>query len=256
MLIIAWAALMAVAASDVDDPAIPLIEEVRFAPLLKLERVYTGLGPVGPFFPVAAVDARKNGEAVIECRTGRSGELKRCKVIAETPARYDFGAAAVVMAERKRIFAAGDHAPGELVRVRVPFRLGVPAAVQASPPPAERSGSSAGSAGQASAPSDNVPLQAKNLEWERRPTGRDFALFFPSNAMSAGVEGRATLTCRISGERTLEGCAVVDETPHHYSFGKAAITLAKKFKLKSEQREIGAVPGAGVILSLKFNLPR
>jgi TonB family protein len=117
-----------VAATDVAamEAPIPPLQEVRFAPLLRSERRYAELGPVGPFYPMDAVSARKSGEAVIECMTGSSGELKACKVISETPAHFHFGDAAVVMARRKRIFPVGEETPNVMVRLRVPFALGAP----------------------------------------------------------------------------------------------------------------------------------
>jgi hypothetical protein len=106
-----------------------MIYEAAFAPLRKSERSYGRLGPVGPFYPQVAVDARKSGEAMLECRAGQSGALERCKVISETPSGFNFGVAARFMADRKRIAAEGPP-PGDTIRVHVPFILGAPAIVE------------------------------------------------------------------------------------------------------------------------------
>ena len=36
-------------------------------------------------------------------------------------------------------------------------------------------------------------------DWVRRPTGEDMARFYPSKAAREEVEGRATLSCSVSG---------------------------------------------------------
>jgi protein TonB len=100
------------------------------------------------------------------------------------------------------------------------------------------------------------PLQARDLKWDQLPTGRDLALAFPSSAQRANVEGRATLLCQISPERTLDGCSVVSSEPAEFPFGDAAITVAAKFKLSAHQPVAGAVTGAPVTVKIRFNLPR
>ena len=122
---------MLLAAAAVESASTPPTFEARFAPLRKSEKAYVGLGPVGPFYPAAAASQGRNGEAVIECRVGAAGELKRCKVASEEPRKNDFGAAAQRMASSKRLFADGEPGSGDLVRVRVPFTIG--AAVQVAP---------------------------------------------------------------------------------------------------------------------------
>jgi hypothetical protein len=125
-LLAAVAALVGAPEDGGPSEVTPTSYEVDFTPLLKSERTYARLGPVGPFYPQRAVDARKNGEATLECRTASSGTLERCKVISETPLGFDFGVAARVMADRKRIVAAASLPPGQTIRVRVPFALGAP----------------------------------------------------------------------------------------------------------------------------------
>ena len=113
-------------AQDAADPSgvAPTRYEADFTPLPKAERACARLGPVGPFYPQRTVDARRNGEASLECRTASSGTLERCRIISETPSGFDFGAAARVMAGRKRIVIAAPLPPGQTIRVRVAFSLG------------------------------------------------------------------------------------------------------------------------------------
>ncbi len=98
----------------------PPVYEVEFpAP----NRAYASLGPVGPYYPQVAHDDRQDGVATLRCRTGDAGALEACDVVSETPPRYDFGIAAVVMARRKYIRAAGSPPAGQTIIVRVPFVL-------------------------------------------------------------------------------------------------------------------------------------
>lgn len=54
-------------------------------------------------FPVKAVRDGKPGSATISCRVTVEGYLDRCKVVAETPAGYDFGEAALQLSQQFRM---------------------------------------------------------------------------------------------------------------------------------------------------------
>lgn len=120
------AAAIAVPAHSASAQTAPASHEAVFVPLTKAERTYAPLGPVGPYYPQVAVEARMSGDAVLECQAGASGALTKCKVVSETPSRYNFGVAARVMAQR---IAAPAVQPGETIRVHVPFALGAPATI-------------------------------------------------------------------------------------------------------------------------------
>ncbi|WP_158913972.1 energy transducer TonB [Caulobacter sp. S45] len=124
--------MMALALAQTPEASAPQqpVYDAAFRPLKKSERSYTRLGPVGPYYPQVAVDARKNGEAILSCRIAPGGELDKCKPVAESPANLNFAVAARVMADRKRIFVTGDPPIGEGVLVRVPFVIGAPATTE------------------------------------------------------------------------------------------------------------------------------
>jgi hypothetical protein len=109
--------------------------EVAFVPLPSSERRYAALGPVGPFYPQNAVRQKgggvgvTTGEAILECHTGAAGGLDHCKIISEAPTGFDFGVAARVMADRRRIIVENGPPEGEAIRVRVPFTPDVRAKV-------------------------------------------------------------------------------------------------------------------------------
>lgn len=128
MLLIAMAALAMAQTSELG--AAPRTLDAEFRPLKKSERGHARNGPAGPYYPQAAYDGRVSGLGLLRCRVGAGGELQGCKPVAETPKNSNFAIAARIMADRKRIFVAGDTAPGETINVRVPFVLGAPAAVE------------------------------------------------------------------------------------------------------------------------------
>ena len=130
MLVTIMALALALAQTpEVSAPQQPVFD-AAFRPLKKSERNSARLGPVGPYYPQLAVDARRNGEATLSCRVAPGGELEKCKPVAERPANLNFAVAARVMADRKRIFVTGDPPVGETIFVGVPFVIGAPATVE------------------------------------------------------------------------------------------------------------------------------
>ncbi len=111
------------------------IYDAAFVPLPSSEEAYSALGPVGPFYPQAAIRQTAGGvsvttgDAVLECVAKADGALDRCRVISETPQGFNFGPAAKALAERRRILVKEAAAGDGVVRVRVPFKPGAPVQV-------------------------------------------------------------------------------------------------------------------------------
>jgi protein TonB len=63
--------------------------------------------------------------------------------------------------------------------------------------------------------------------WSRAPSFADVAAAYPARAH--GVDGSATLYCRVAASGALEACEVTSETPGGLGFGEAAKSLAAKF---------------------------
>lgn len=101
-----------------------MTREIQFAPT---PAAYRRLGGPGPYYPEAADRAGVGGEATLECLTpAGGGRLTQCRLIGETPQLYNFGAAAMKMAEEGWIKAApgpdGTASGDQRVRVTVPFK--------------------------------------------------------------------------------------------------------------------------------------
>jgi TonB family protein len=98
------------------------------------------------------------------------------------------------------------------------------------------------------------PLSAGDVQWASLPTGQDIARVYPPVAERRNVSGGAVITCRISGERTLEACRVLGKKPAWLGFGEAALKMTTRFKLKAEQRDPRAVAGAEVVIPVGFRI--
>ena len=109
--------------------------EAWFVPLPSSESKFAALGPVGPFFPQGALKQNAgsisvtSGGAVLECVAKAEGVLERCRVVSETPTGFNFGLAAKVLADRRRIFVTGAPPGGEAIGVHVRFDPKMPVTV-------------------------------------------------------------------------------------------------------------------------------
>lgn len=71
-----------------------------------------------------------------------------------------------------------------------------------------------------------------NPEWVRRPSGRDFARYYPRQAMTDGIDGDVVVQCRIAVSGRTEDCITLSESPEGYGFGAASEAIAESFWLR------------------------
>jgi len=100
----------------------------RTARFDKTHKSQSRLGAVGPYMPVVAIDAKRNGTSVIECRLAADGRLSRCWMVSEAPENLHFGDAALRMAQAGWLKAQpaqvdGKPVDGERVQVSVDFTV-------------------------------------------------------------------------------------------------------------------------------------
>lgn len=93
-------------------------------------------------------------------------------------------------------------------------------------------------------------------DWARKPSGEDMARYYPDRAQRMEVSGRATISCTVTEQGTLENCTVVSESPADMGFGDAAIRLSRLFLMKPRTLDGSPVAGGQVTVPLVFQVPQ
>lgn len=92
-------------------------------------------------------------------------------------------------------------------------------------------------------------------DWLHRPTGADVASVFPREAAYKGIEGTATIMCRVSVDGMAVDCAIEREEPIGHGFGAAALQLSSQFRLRPQTKN-GIPDGGGRMrIPISFLLP-
>lgn len=85
-----------------------------------------------------------------------------------------------------------------------------------------------------------------NPDWVRRPNGSSLARWYPQNAMMRGIDGQATIQCRITTTGRTDDCIVLSESPEGENFGAATLAIAEEFQM-SPQRVDGRPVGEALV---------
>ncbi|MDP1616049.1 MAG: energy transducer TonB [Phenylobacterium sp.] len=88
-------------------------------------------------------------------------------------------------------------------------------------------------------------------DWLRMPTQAQLMAVFPTKAMQKGVDGEATIGCKVSLQGALFECIVLSEEPADLGFGQAAIALTPQFLMKPAMKDGQPVVG-GVRIPISF----
>ncbi len=105
-------------------------------------------------------------------------------------------------------------------------------------------------------PSGSTPSVITQPDWVSRPTADDVAGLYPKAAADAGVEGRATMRCKVTAAGLLADCAVTVQDPPDAGFGGAALGMAAKFQMRPMTKDGQPVNGGVVQIPIRFLLPK
>ncbi|MCA8885443.1 MAG: energy transducer TonB [Hyphomonadaceae bacterium] len=176
-------------------------------------------------YPSQAVEQSVEGRATLECLV-RLDTTVDCSVIAESPASWGFGDAALAIARSFRVAPARvDGQPVEGGRIRNTIRFVLP--------PVEDSYEGL-SPEQRAIEEAFADLDLPN--WEEAPTTSSVLVATPHAAREANVQGRGILSCRVNRERRLR-CRPFREMPADSGFGVAAMRLAPQFLVAQSSQQ-------------------
>ena len=185
------------------------------------------------YYPPAAAKKSLPGQATIDCVVDVRGALTNCRVVSEEPVGEGFGEGALAMSPifKMRPMTVDGVATGG-AKVRIPIHF-------LAPPPPTPAGS----------------LDPQRIKWAAKPSGEDFANYYPASAAGQGLEGRATLQCVVSTKLRLSDCAVLEESPPGFAFGQAALRLSRLFQLPAPEAGAESPIGRPIRIPIGFRVP-
>ncbi len=102
-------------------------------------------------------------------------------------------------------------------------------------------------------PAPPTPAVITDPTWIERPSGRDFARYYPDRALQRGQEGRVTLDCLVAADGRIS-CSVTSEDPSGWGFGDAAIRISRSFRMAPATRDGAPTSGGRVRVPISFRL--
>lgn len=97
----------------------------------------------------------------------------------------------------------------------------------------------AAAVGAAPTPNDSAPVSVLapigiEARFVQRPSGSEYGAVYPHGAVNVGMPGHVALDCGVENDGRLQKCKVEREIPEGASFGGAAVSLSRFFRLDSE----------------------
>ena len=172
-----------------------------------------------------------SGQAALRCGLDhRTGRLRGCDVISESPRGKGFGKAALSLSKAFGVTFAPDEAKaGKAFKVDVPVRFRDPA----------------------------LPDTRKLTKprWIRTLSPEGMASIYPEAAVKAGVRtGLGAATCTVTATGELSNCQAVRESPAGLDFGAAAVKAAQLMRMNPWTKEGDTVDGLVITLPITFTL--
>lgn len=182
------------------------------------------------YYPSDVLDRSISGQAAVRCSVRLDTRLEDCEVVSEAPWGMGFGEASVRMlvdaARFRPMMVEGKPVAGG--KVTIPVKI-------ASPTPSAR----------------YVILEPV---WDRAPSFDDMAAAWPASAGPLG-EGVAVLRCALGADGGLDRCTVASVRPSAAEFGRAALSLTGKFRMKLTPQESARYAQSDVLISFRFLNP-
>jgi len=172
--------------------------------------------------PNAAIVQNQNGEAVIQCGVARTGWLRQCTVLSETPEGFGFGAAALALSVYFKLNVPADMPLSQEVRIPINWNI----------------------------------LGAQPLEhdlivtpiWLRAPTRAEVAAAYPAGLKG---DGRVLFECRVNGKGAINACRPIQKDPRS-GFVEPARALLPLFRMPTQVHGGQSIDGTRVFVPIQF----
>ena len=216
-------------------------------------------------WPESAYRDGISGHVVLSCNIDRYGLAEWCKVASETPPDKGFGPAALELRPTFKLKPAmGPDGPIDAVmNVAVEFKAPNPQVDWGGDRGAGVVGASTGplsTGGGADMGNFSGPRQARrsismlnNPVWASTAGYRDLVSAYPAKA--GGVEGYVVAHCEVHPGGWVSDCHVTKEDPENRGFGKAALSLATKFRVSPDWSRAPGHADLWVDIPVRFPAP-
>lgn len=100
-------------------------------------------------------------------------------------------------------------------------------------------------------PADLPRSSVEDIVWLNRPTGSDFARYYPFAAVDVSRPGYAILMCNVIADGALS-CTIGHESPRYWGFGDAAMRISRSFRIAPVTLNNVSTEGATIRLPIRF----
>jgi TonB family protein len=198
------------------------------------------------YYPKEYLAKGEAGYAILNCNLRGDGSPRQCAV--QTASSAAFAQASLKIAHRFKVAAVGDPKAAESVPACLALYWTPGGIREGAIPPV---------VAPRVLPMPAAPRAASVItrpDWLRRPDGGDLEKLYPAAALEKGIEGRASISCSVTGEGALFNCAVLTEAPPDMGFGAATLGLASRFRMRAQTADGRSVAGARVIIPVTWKL--
>jgi TonB family protein len=195
------------------------------------------MGEFVAIWPGKAYRDGADGKVMLTCKVNIHGLAEWCGVKSETPAGKKFAAAALAMRPNFKVKPAmGPDGPiVAMMNIAVTFRAPLRQFDTKEFGDSKQKIFGPGLMDVSHATFLGVPMEMEPVTllnrpvWSQAPGFADVAGAYPAKA--AGAEGYVVAHCQVMGGGGLKNCGVVKEEPAKLGFAKAALPLARRFKV-------------------------